>query len=179
MNTEVTPMNTEVARTNVVWPAGARPEQSPIHTSNQLVLAAPPERVWAWLVRAVRWPEWYGNARDVTIEGGQRDLALGSRFSWVTFGVRVHTVVEEFVPNHRLAWSGKGLGASAYHGWVITPRDGGSHVITEETQRGLVASAGRWPLRRGLRRWHHRWLEGLGRAAAGGWPDGESEGPAR
>jgi hypothetical protein len=43
-------------------------------------------------------------------------------------------------------------------------------VITEETQQGFVASVGRWMLRRGLLRWHQRWLEGLGAVAATSLP---------
>ena len=147
----------------VRFPDNAKPERSPVYAFNEIDLDVSPERLWPWLLRAVRWPEWYANARDVEIDGGGEDLALGSRFSWTTFGVRVHTIIEEFVPNERLAWSGKGLGSAAYHGWVIARRpDGGSHVITEETQRGFVASAGRWMLRGGLHKWHQRWLEGLG-----------------
>jgi hypothetical protein len=154
---------------NVIFPDGARPEQSPVFAHNELFIAAPPERVWPWLVRAVRWPEWYANARDVRVDGGG-DLAHGVRFDWITFGVRVHTKIEEMVLHRRLSWSGRGLGATAYHGWVIVPVEGGCKVITEETQRGFVASIGRAFLQRGLHKWHQRWLEGLARMAASGAP---------
>lgn len=157
--------------TAVNWPAQARPELAPVYAYNELLLKAPPERVWAWLVQATRWPEWYGNARDVRIADGGRELVPGVAFDWITFGVRVHTRIEEFEPNRRLAWSGKGLGSTAYHAWVIEPHGSGSRVITEEVQQGVVASAGRWFLRRGLLKWHQRWLEGLGRVAEAGWPD--------
>jgi hypothetical protein len=63
------------------------------------------------------------------------------------------------------SWSGRGLG-STFHGWVIEPRDGGCAVVTEETQQGFVASAGRMFLRRGLLKWHPRWLEGLALVSA-------------
>jgi hypothetical protein len=164
----------DMERNAVRFPDAARPERSPVYAYNEIDVNAPPERVWAWLVRATRWPEWYANARDVHVEGGA-ELVPGRRFDWITFGVRVHTVVEEHVPGERLSWSGRGLGASAYHGWVIVPRAGGCRVITEETQRGLVASVGRRWLRRGLRRWHQRWLEGLAARAEAGAPDADAD----
>jgi hypothetical protein len=154
----------------VSFPEWALPERSPVYAFNELVLEAPPERVWPWLIRAVRWPEWYGNARNVHIEGDRNDLVMGVRFDWTTFGIRAHTKIEELVPERRLSWSGRGVGATAYHGWVIAPQGTGSRVITEETQQGLVASAGRWFLRRGLLTWHQRWIEGLGTMAASGLP---------
>ena len=155
---------------NVQFPVGARREESPVYAKNELVIPASPEHIWPWLVRASRWPEWYANARAVVIDGGSPDLSPGVGFHWNTFGVRVHTTVEEFVSNRRLSWSGRGLGSTAYHGWVLTPVDGGTLVVTEETQRGFVASVGRAFLRSGLHKWHQRWLEGLARKAAGRLP---------
>jgi acetyl esterase/lipase len=154
----------------VTFPEGYRREQSPVFARNELFVPAPAERVWEWLVKAGRWPEFYGNARDVEIEGGS-ELEKGTLFHWTTFGIRAHTTVTELVPNERLSWSGKGLGSTAYHGWVLRPCEGGCYVITEETQQGFVVSVGRAILRRGLLRWHQRWLEGLSRVAVRGGLD--------
>ena len=46
------------------------------------------------------------------------------------------------------------------------PEEGGTRVVTEETQHGWVPFLGRWYLRRGLLKWHQRWLEGLAERAA-------------
>jgi hypothetical protein len=155
----------------VRWPADARPEGAPVYTYNELEVASPPERVWAWLVRATAWPSYYGNASNVRfVEGAAPDLRLGTRFTWTTFNVRVDTTVTELVPNERLAWRGKTLGGTGYHGWVIAPAPSGCRVVTEETQRGIVPSVARWYLRRGLLSQHQRWLEGLARVAAGELP---------
>ena len=153
----------------VRWPAGCEPEGAPIHTYNELEVAASPERVWAWLVRATAWPSYYDNASKVRFaDGGGPDLRLGSRFTWRTFNVSVDTTVTELVPNERLAWTGKTVGGGGYHGWVIERTAAGCRVVTEETQRGLVPSLGRWFLRGGLLTQHQRWLEGLKRMAEGG-----------
>jgi hypothetical protein len=159
------PQHVSSSQSQVVFPAGKRAEESPIFTRNELFIAAPAERIWALLVRAARWPDFYGNAKDIDIEGGSPDLALGTKFHWTTFGVRVHTVIDEFVPLRRLSWSGHALGSTAFHGWVITPAPGGCVVVTEETQQGFVPSVGRIFLRKGLLKWHQRWLEGLASAA--------------
>jgi hypothetical protein len=163
----ITSPASDARRGEVHFPAGKRPEESPIFTHNELFIAASAERIWAPLVRAARWPDFYANAKNIEIEGGSPDLAPGTKFHWTTFGVRVHTVIDEFVPGRRLAWSGRALGSTAFHGWVITPVEGGCLVVTVETQQGFVPSLGRLFLRRGLLDWHQRWLEGLAREATG------------
>ncbi len=158
--------------TTVRWPDDARPEGAALHAVNVLEAEVTPEAVWPWLVRAARWSEWYANCRNLRFEGGSGpDLHLGDHFTWRTFGVPVATVVTELVPFERLAWRGRGLGATGYHAWVIERAGTGVRLITEETQRGLVPRLGHPLLRRGLHRWHQRWLEGLARVARLGPPD--------
>ena len=143
------------------WPEAFEPTRSPVHVVNQLVMAASPEEVWARLIAAVLWPTWYANSANVRIDGGQRDLRAGSRFRWRTFGVELDTVVQEFEPTERIGWLATGLGLRAYHAWLIVPDQGGSRVVTEETQHGPLARAGRLLLPGRMERWHQRWLEGL------------------
>lgn len=95
-------------------------------------------------------------------------LALGTRFRWTVLGVPVETIVEECEPPHRLAWSGTGLGAAAYHSWDLEPTPSGCRVITEETQRGMLPSLLRFVLRPLLSFTQERWLADLAKAAAGG-----------
>jgi len=152
------------------WPEAHRPDRCPVSSFNELSIAAPAERVWAWLVRAPRWPEFYRNARRVEIEGGADELTAGVTFRWTTFNLRVQTTVTEFEPARRLAWFGKGYGSTGYHSWTFEPRGDQCHVITEETQRGILPSLGRFYIRGALHRQHQAWLDGLARMAAGGLP---------
>jgi len=152
------------------WPDDHRPDRCPVYSHNQLAIAAPLEVVWAYLVRAPRWPEFYSNALRVEIEGGADELALGATFRWTTFRLRVTTTVREFEPRRRLAWFGTGYGSSGYHTWTLDPDPGGCLVVTEETQRGLLPGLGRLYIRRALHRQHQAWLEGLARMSAGGTP---------
>ncbi len=147
------------------WPAQFEPARAAVHVRNELLMAAPTGAVWDILIRAAEWPAFYDNARDVAIEGGGSDLFAGARFTWKTFGVRLESAVEEFAPPERIAWRAKTVGVLAYHAWLITPTDTGCHVLTEETQHGVLARAGKllFPSRMGV--WHQRWLEGLAERA--------------
>ncbi len=154
---------------SINWPEPYRPGATAVHVSNELLMQAPAARVWAWLIRATLWPSWYENAKDVVIDGGV-ELGLGARFTWRTFGVAVSSVVEEFVPEARIGWTGAGLGMNVYHGWVIEPRGQGCLVLTEENQNGFGARAQAAVMPNRMHKHHQIWLESLNAKAMGGWP---------
>jgi uncharacterized protein YndB with AHSA1/START domain len=142
-----------------------------VHVRNELEMDSPPDAVWAWLIRAQLWPEWYPNAAHVRfLNGDPPDLSPTTRFSWRTFGVSVESTVLEFVPRERIAWSARGVGVDAYHAWVISPTPRGSHVLTEETQHGWLARAGSFVMPSRMHRYHQIWLERLRDNAARGLP---------
>ncbi|HKO04862.1 MAG TPA: SRPBCC domain-containing protein [Candidatus Acidoferrales bacterium] len=155
------------------WPVEFEPAGSPVFVSNEMEIAAPAETVWAWLIRAESWPGWYPNSRNVRIlEGSRPDLALGTRFRWWTFGVRIESVVREFEPCERLAWDAHAPGIRAYHAWVFTRTPAGCHVLTEETQHGFVARLGKFFMPHRMHRGHQLWLERLALKAREGLPSG-------
>lgn len=157
----------------IVWPKEFDPEPAPVHVRNEIEIAAPPERAWAWLARAPLWPTWYRNAKRVRLlQGNARDLALGSRFHWWTFGVPITSEVREHEPHRRLAWDAYGLGVQAYHAWLLTPTPRGCHVLTEETQHGWAAQLGAFLMPNRMSKYHQIWLEGLRDRAEGGLPPG-------
>ncbi len=149
------------------WPDEHVPEGADVHAVNELRTDVAPEDLWPWLASPVLWQRYYRNALRIRhVSGPWPELALGSRFRWITFGVPVETVVEECEPPHRLAWSGRGLGATGHHAWLLKP----GRILTAETQRGLAARLLGPALRPQMHRWHQRWCEGLARAAAEGRP---------
>jgi hypothetical protein len=153
------------------WPEEHRPEDSPLHAVNELQMDAARQDVWAWLIRPDLWPSYYSNSRFVRhIEGPWPEVALGSRFRWLTFGVIVSSQIVEFEPPERIAWSAKELGARGHHAWALTERDGGTFIHTEETQRGWGMALAKPVMSRLMPRYHQRWLEGLARVAAEGPP---------
>jgi uncharacterized protein YndB with AHSA1/START domain len=159
------------ADTALSWPDEHTPDVSVFHAVNELEMPAKPEAVWAWLVRPDLWPSYYSNARLIKHLGGAwPELELGSRFRWLTFGALITSEVIEYAPTERLAWSAKSLAGSGHHGWVLQPRDGGTFVRTEETQKGLGMRLIKPALRPLMVRMHQRWLEGLSRVASQGAP---------
>jgi uncharacterized protein YndB with AHSA1/START domain len=157
--------------TQIFWPSGYEPEKSPIHVHNQIAITAPPETVWAWLIRAQLWPTWYPNSADLSfLNGKPPDLTLGTRFRWKTFGVTIVSEVLEFEPYERVAWDAHSSGLEAYHAWLIQRAEEGCIVLTEETQRGWLARLGKAVRPKRMEQQHQIWLEGLRAKAVSGLP---------
>jgi hypothetical protein len=152
------------------WPEKYSPERTAVHAHNELEMPAPPEAVWAWLVRADLWPTWYSNSKGVVIEDGGRKLGPGVKFRWKTFGTSLTSTVEEFVPNERLGWTARAMGVDVYHAWLINRTPTGCLVVTEENQNGLLARLSN-SLRPGnIERYHQVWIESLMVKAKNGPP---------
>jgi hypothetical protein len=159
------------ASDQIEWPHHYQPFNCPIHVRNELGIQATPEVVWTWLIRASLWPEWYSNSANVKfLAGSPPDLALGSRFRWKTFGVTIESTVFEFIPVERVAWDAHAPGVDAYHAWLLRKTSDGCHVLTEETQHGLLARLGNLFMPSRMSRLHQVWLEGLSERAALGSP---------
>ena len=167
-------METQTTSTpKINWPAHYSPENAPVHVRNTLQIEASAEHIWAWLVRAELWPDWYSNASRVRIRGNGPNLALESEFRWRTFGFGIRSRVQEFVPCRRIAWDGHAVGIDVYHAWVIEERGQGCMVVTEETQHGVIARLGAALMPKRMSNFHQIWLEGLAAKAATGRPPGD------
>ncbi len=155
---------------HVKFPSQYDPRTSAIYALNDIDVKAPPEVVWKLLVDALKWSDYFPPEDQVKILSGEPELALGTRYSRVTVGSLMNLVVTEHVPGRRISWAtvvdGDDTGSSAYHGWVITPIEGGCHVLSEETQQGpffLELLGHKHP--GGLYAYHQDWVEALARAA--------------
>ena len=152
------------------WPERYLPDRTAVHAHNELPMTVAPEAVWPWLVRADLWPKWYSNSKEVAIEGGGHELALGITFHWKTFGVSLTSKVEELVPNERLSWSARATGVDVYHAWLIQKIPSGCRVVTEENQNGFLARLSN-SLRPGnIEKQHKVWIENLLVKAKSGSP---------
>ena len=142
--------------------------------SSELRTRATAQNVWAWLTRADLWPRYYTNAHhaDDTIECSLKmDMALGMRFRRRAFGQNVLNVVEVCDSQQfRLAWTGVCSGMSAHQTWVVEPTPYGCRIVTEGTQTGLLAVAGRLLQPGSMHRMHQVWLQELAQRAEGGPP---------
>ena len=159
-------------KTDIRWPERFLPANSAVFVSNEITIAAEPETVWRWLIRAELWPHWYPNSSDIHfISTSGPDLRERSRFRWNTYGVRITSKVLEFEPCARLAWEAQGIGVDACHAWLLTPTaDGGTHVLTQETQHGWLARLGKLLFPTRMDRKHQLWLESLKERAQSGPP---------
>ena len=161
----------------IAWPAEFRPENTSVFASNEITIAAAPEVVWAWLIRAKTWPQWYSNAHHPVLGGGLGvdvgpNLEPGMVFRWETFGMQLASTVREFVPKERLAWDAKGKGIEAYHAWLLEPTEaGGTRVLTQETQKGWNARLRHLFMPKALGKAHQEWLVGLKQRAENGAPE--------
>lgn len=155
----------------IEWPERYRPERCPVHVRNETVALASPDDVWAWLVRAPLWPTWYPNSSNVRLLNGDgRDLALGTRFDWRTFGVAIRSTVIEFRAPERITWNAFGLGVDACHAWLIERVAAGTRILTEETQYGWSARLNTLLMPNRMHHHHQVWIENLGRRASLGRP---------
>ena len=159
-------------KTDIRWPEHHLPAHSAVFVSNEINIPASPDQVWAWLIRAELWPEWYSNAHYIHfLSTSGPDLRNRSRFRWETFGARITSKVLEFEPCSRLAWDAQGIGIDAYHAWVLTEQpDGSTHVLTQETQRGWRARLGKLLAPKRTETMHQLWLESLSKQAQTGLP---------
>jgi uncharacterized protein YndB with AHSA1/START domain len=159
----------------IQWPQDLVPGRAPVYVRNVMSIAAPIENVWEWLIRAELWPTWYPNSHRVRIERGPKvDLGLGTEFVWRTFGVVLRSRVTEFSAPNIIAWNARSLGIQAYHAWTLMERSEGCEIVSEETQRGIMARLGSILLPNRMFCWHQIWLSRLAVRAQTGRPSQSS-----
>ena len=155
----------------IKWPPRYRPTHSPVHVRNEIMIEAPAELVWAWLINAALWPTWYINSSNVCfLNCPPPNLVQGTRFRWSTFGLTITSTVLEFEPYERIAWDAHARGLDAYHAWLIRRTQDGCHVLTEETQHGFLARLGNLVMPERMSRYHEIWLQRLQQNACTGKP---------
>ncbi len=119
---------------------GHAPGSSSVFAQNVIDIPASLEVVWSRLIDCVEWPRWYNHCADVSVLRGGSRLTADAKFRFKTLRFYFEPEIDVFEPFRMLVWSAKGpLGSSGAHAWYIEPLPGGRRVITEETQRGLLA----------------------------------------
>lgn len=168
----MSPPGTPLMEPAVLWPEPFLPANASVFAHNEIIIPAPPEQIWPWLLRAEQWPQWYSNADNVHFLSHTGPILRDrSRFRWKTFGTSITSKVLEFTPCSRLAWDAHGIGVEAYHAWVLTPLDERhTHVLTEETQNGWRARLGKMLRPNYITEKHQLWLESLSQKVQSGPP---------
>jgi uncharacterized protein YndB with AHSA1/START domain len=115
--------------------------------SSETEIAATPETVWNVLTDLGRWPDWNPDVKSIALSG---EVAEGTQFRWKAGPGTITSTIRAVERPRLIGWTGKTLGIDAAHVYRLEPHDGSTHVSTEESYEGLVASAFRGPLRRVL-----------------------------
>ena len=120
---------------------------APVKGTAEIDIAAPPQAVWDVLTRFENWPNWNPDVKSMSFEG---PLAPGSTFRWKAGPGTILSTLDRVEPPRYISWHGKTLTIDAYHEWWLEPRDGGTHIRTEETFSGLLAKILRGTLQKTL-----------------------------
>jgi hypothetical protein len=108
----------------------------PVKSSAEIDIDASPEVVWEVLTRFENWPNWNPEVKSMSFAG---PLAAGAEFRWKAGPGTIVSTLDRVEPPRSIAWRGRTLTIDAYHEWWLEPRDGGTHVRTEESFSGLLA----------------------------------------
>lgn len=139
--------------------------RAPVHASAAVAIDAAPAQVWAVLLDAARWNEWYDEIRNVAADG---PLAAGSAFSFSAGPVRIEAVVDEMHEAARLRFHGKARGSTADYLFTLAANDaGGTDVWVEQTMKGMTAKAMRPMLQKVIGTSLPQWLDALRRRSEG------------
>jgi uncharacterized protein YndB with AHSA1/START domain len=143
------------------WPPTLSPANSPVYICIEQAVNADPATVWAVLIRATEWPNWFRHSKNVRLNDGAHDLAAGARFRWSISGLPLRSHVHTFEPPSALAWESRSALIHTFHVWQLVPTSNGWTVVDEECQRGLLPWTARAIQRRALHRVHQEWLTDL------------------
>jgi hypothetical protein len=143
------------------WPQGMAPADASFDVASEGDVPARPEAAWARLTRADQWTSWFPRATNVHFESGGPTLSVGTVVVWDMLCSTIRVTITRAEPPYVLAWEGGASGVHAYHSWLIEPRGDGSHVVTLETERGIVPALFGWTYKHKLQVAHDEWLADL------------------
>jgi uncharacterized protein YndB with AHSA1/START domain len=139
--------------------------EAPAVAERQVVVDAPPERVWFVLTEIDAWPQWQGSVSRAELEG---PLEPGSTFRWKAGGLSIVSTLRVVEPPHSVAWEGRARGLYARHRWTLERTDGRTTVNTAESFEGPLVRLLRPLMRRALERGLEGGLAELKEAAQAG-----------
>ena len=136
----------------------------PVKSTAEIDIDAPQQFVWEVLTRFENWPNWNPDVKSMSFPG---PLTPGSEFRWKAGPGTILSTLDRIEPPRYISWRGRTLTIDAYHEWWLEPREGGTHVKTEEAFYGLLARLLRGMLQKTLDKSFADGLERLKREAEG------------
>ncbi|MEV5976674.1 SRPBCC family protein [Streptomyces sp. NPDC052114] len=135
---------------------------APVVVRRDLVVGAPPRRVWQLLTEVSSWPHWQP---DISAAAAELPLGADSTFRWSTGGLDIESTVYALRPPRRILWGGTAHGITGIHLWTLDAVGPSTHVRTEESWDGDPVRADVDGMREALGASLEAWLGHLGRAA--------------
>jgi uncharacterized protein YndB with AHSA1/START domain len=108
---------------------------APLHARQEILIAAPVEKVWNLQTDIDRWHEWQPDVQSAKLDG---KLAAGTTFRWKAMGLGITSQLHTVEPPRRVGWTGDSLGMHAIHNWTFEPHVDGTRVVTEESLSGWM-----------------------------------------
>ncbi|GAA4405163.1 hypothetical protein GCM10023187_23310 [Nibrella viscosa] len=134
-------------------------QTAPVQTRDTVQINAPVDVVWRALSDVAGWPERYDFIRETQ---PPTDLRANELFRWRTTKLRLTSTILTVTPRQTLGWQGRRYGVTVRHYWHFQPTpEGGTLVVSEESQRGLLVSLLKQRFRRSLREGSRKWLHQL------------------
>jgi hypothetical protein len=137
-------------------------ENAPVKSTAEIDIEASSQVVWEVLTRFENWPNWNPDVKSMSFSG---PLAPGTEFRWKAGPGTIVSTLERVEAPRYIAWRGRTLTIDAYHEWWLEPRDGGTHLRTQESFTGLLARLLRGMLKKTLDKSFADGLECLKREA--------------
>ncbi|MDJ1498293.1 SRPBCC family protein [Cytophagaceae bacterium DM2B3-1] len=133
-------------------------EQAPVKTYQEITINASPQKVYQIMSEINHWAEWHGDVTEPTLTGS---FTKGSSFDWKSGGLTIHSTLHTVVPNQKIGWSGKALGAFAIHNWSFIEHNGQTTVKVDESMEGWLVYLMRTKFQHGLEESLQIWLKNL------------------
>ncbi|HZX56978.1 MAG TPA: SRPBCC family protein [Ilumatobacteraceae bacterium] len=89
---------------------------APVRSTVEIIIDAPPARVWAVLSDPEHWHLVDPRISHVHLDSG---VAIGSTFTWRNGFARLRSRFAVVAPNSELTWTGRAMGANVVHRHVL------------------------------------------------------------
>lgn len=122
-------------------------EKAPATARAEAHIDALPAVVWQVMTDFERWPDWNPDVASVALDGPP---AEGTVFRWRSGPGTITSTLRVLAPEREIAWTGRTFGIRAVHVWRLTPHDGGTRVVTEESWDGWIVRLISGPMGRTL-----------------------------
>ncbi len=133
-------------------------ENAPVITRDEILVAAPLEKVWETHTDINGWSDWN---KDISHSNLREPLAVGATFQWETAGMKIASTIGEILPHKKIGWSGETNGIMGIHVWHFADENGATRVRTEESWSGEPVAAQIDATQKALDQSLRSWLESL------------------